>query len=326
LGEELVLNKGVGEMPKRYGPWGLIALLGIILIILPQVLSRYMVFVLYTTWLSISLAQSWNLLAGYAGLISLGHAAFFGLGAYTTAMMVAHLGIPFLFGAIGGGLVAAAFSVVVAIPVFRFRGIYFAIGTLVLAEALRIWMINWDFTGGAQGIHLAPGTGTSLAGFYYIMLCIAAGTTILLVIILRTKLGMGLRAIGGNEDSAQNMGVNTFRTKLRAFLISAFIAGFIGGIHATKMASIEPYSIFAAMWSLSTVNTVIIGGIGTVLGPVVGSIFVVFLAELLADYHTFHLVITGIILILVIRLIPAGIWGQIRTTHLAKRVTGGLTT
>jgi branched-chain amino acid transport system permease protein len=272
------------------------------------------------------LAQSWNFLAGYAGLISLGHAAFFGFGAYTTAMVVAHWGVPFWVAAVGGGLMAAAFSAAVALPIFRFRGIYFAVGTLVLAEALRIWMINWDFTGGAQGIHLAPDTGTSLIGFYYIMLCIAAGTTVLLIIILRTKLGMGLRAIGNNEDSAQNMGVNTFRAKLYAFLISAFLAGFIGGIHATKMASIEPYSIFSAMWTLSTVNTVIIGGTGTVLGPILGSIFVIFLSELLADYHTFHLVITGIILILVIRLIPAGIWGQIRATRFVKRITGGVTT
>lgn len=309
-------------MSRRYYLWGLIGLLGVILIIVPHVISRYMIFVFYMVWLSIGLAQSWNFLAGYAGLISLGHAAFFGFGAYTTAMVVGHWGVPFWVAAIGGGLMAAAFSAAVALPIFRFRGIYFAVGTLVLAEALRIWMINWDFTGGAQGIHLAPGTGTNLMGFYYIMLCIAAGTTVLLIVILRTKLGMGLRAIGNNEDSAQNMGVNTFRAKLYAFLISAFIAGFIGGIHATKMASIEPYSIFSSMWTLSTVNTVIIGGTGTVLGPILGSIFVIFLSELLADYHTFHLVITGIILILVIRLIPAGIWGQIRLIHFGKGLTG----
>lgn len=312
-------------MSKRYVTWGLIALSGVIVIILPHVISRYMIFVLYTVWLNTSLAQSWNLLAGYAGLISLGVAAFFGLGAYATAMMVTHLGIPFLLAAIGGGLVAAGFSAAVAIAIFRFRGIYFAIGTLVLAEALRIWMINWDFTGGAQGIHLAPDTGTSLMGFYYIMLCVAAGTTVLLIIILRTKLGMGLRAIGNNEDSARNMGVNTFRMKLYAFLIAGFTVGFIGGIHAVKMASIEPYSIFSAMWTLSTANIVIIGGIGTVVGPFLGSIFFILLSELLADYYTFHLVITGLILILVIRFVPTGIWGQIRGAPFAKYVIDGIT-
>jgi len=307
-------------MSRHYFQWGLGILLGLILILLPHVVDRYTVFVLYLLWLNIGLSQSWNLLAGYADLISLGTAAFFGIGGYTAAMTITHLGFPFLAGALGGGILAAGFAAAVAIPIFRFRGIYFAIGTLVLAEALRIWMINWKFTGRAEGIHLPPESGTSLMWFYYIMLGIALGTTILVVLILRTKLGMGLRAIGDNEDSAQNMGVNTFRTKFYAFLINAFVTGFIGGVHATKMGSIEPYSIFSPMWSLTTVNTVIIGGTGTVLGPVVGSIFVIFLSELLADYHTFHLAITGVLLIVIIRFIPAGIWGEIRKTRFAERM------
>jgi branched-chain amino acid transport system permease protein len=307
-------------MSKHYVQWGLGILLGLILILLPHVVDRYTAFVLYLLWLNIGLAQSWNLLAGYADLISLGTAAFFGIGGYTAAMTITHWGFPFLVGALGGGLLAAVFAAVVAIPIFRFRGIYFAIGTLVLAEALRIWMINWKFTGRAEGIHLPPENGTSLMWFYYIMLGIALGTTILVVLILRTKLGMGLRAIGDNEDSAQNMGVNTFRTKFYAFLITAFVTGFIGGVHATKMGSIEPYSIFSPMWSLTTVNTVIIGGTGTVLGPVLGSIFVIYLSELLVDYHTFHLAITGVLLIVIIRFIPAGIWGEIRKSRFAERI------
>lgn len=312
-------------MSKRWLQWGLLALLAFILIIIPYFIRRYTVFVLYLICLNISLAQSWNLLAGYTGLISLGHAAFFGLGAYTTAMMVTYLGVPFSLATIVGGLMAVAFSALMSIPTFRFRGIYFAVGTLILAEALRIWMINWEFTGGAQGVHLPVGTGTTLRGFYYIMLAIAAGITALVMVVLRTKLGLGLRAIRDNEDSAQNMGVNTFRAKLYAFLLSAFVAGLAGGIHATKMCTIEPYSIFSAMWSLSTVNIVIIGGLGTVFGPIMGAIFITYLAERLAEFYTFHLVITGIILILVIRFVPAGIWGQIRETRLANRIARHLT-
>jgi branched-chain amino acid transport system permease protein len=144
----------------------------------------------------------------------------------------------------------------------------------------------------------------------------------MVVLILRTKLGISLRAMGNNEKSAQNMGINIFRTKLTIFLMSAFITGVVGGIHATKMGSIEPYSIFNAMWTLSTANTVIIGGIGTVVGPVLGSIFVIVLGELLADYHTFHLAITGILLIVIIRFIPTGIWGEISATSWVKRVLG----
>ena len=305
----------------RWVKWVLLAIVAVILVIAPHFTRRYTVFLLYLVFVNTSLAQSWNLLGGYTGLISLGHAAFFGLGAYATAMLTAQLNLPFYVAAIAGGLVAAAFSAVISIPTFRFRGIYFAIGTLVVSEALRIWMINWEFTGGAQGVHLPPGSGTSLKGFYYIMLVVAAGTTLLLSYVLRTKLGLGLRAIRDNEDSALNMGVNTFRTKLYAFLISAFIAGLTGGIHATKMGSIEPYSIFSAAWTFAAINIVIIGGMGTVLGPILGAIFITYLSDYLADYHTFHLVITGVILILVIRFVPAGIWGQISKAHFVKRGT-----
>ena len=312
-------------MAKRYVPWVLIGLLALALIAAPHLFDRYTVFLLYLLWLNIGLAQGWNLLAGYAGLISLGVAAFFGIGAYTAAMMISHWGVHFLLGAFSGGLLAALFAAVVALPIFRFRGIYFAIGTLVLSEALRIFMINWKFTGSAEGLTLPLESGTSLMWFYYVMLCVAAGATVLVVVILRTKLGMGLRALGNNENSAQNMGINTFRTKLYIFLMSAFVTGVVGGIHATQMGSIEPYSIFNAMWTLSTANTVIIGGIGTVLGPVLGSVFVILLSELLADYHTFHLAITGVLLIAIIRFIPTGIWGEIRASRFAQRVMGRMT-
>lgn len=305
-------------MKKSWMKWILLVLVAVALVIAPYFTRRYTVFVFYLICLNISLAQSWNLLGGYTGLISLGHAAFLGIGAYTTGMMITHFGVPFPVATIVGGLMAAAFSAIMAIPTFRFRGIYFAIGTLILAEALRIWMINWEFTGGAQGVHFPPDAGPSLGGFYYIMLGVAAGTTTMMVLILRSQLGLGLRAIRDNEDSAQNMGVNTFKTKLYAFSISAFIAGITGGIHATKMSAIEPYSIFSAAWTFATVNIVIIGGIGTMIGPILGSVFITYLSEYLAEYHTFHLVITGIILILIIRFVPAGIWGTIGNTRIAK--------
>ena len=304
----------------RWVKWILLAMVAAILIAAPHFTRRYTVFILYLVYVNTSLAQSWNLLGGYTGLVSLGHAAFFGLGAYATAMFITQLNVPFFFAAIAGGLVASAFSCVVSIPTFRFRGIYFAIGTLVVSEALRIWMINWEFTGGAQGVHLPPGSGPSLSGFYYIMLAIAAGTTAFLSYVLRTKLGLGLRAIRDNEDSAQNMGVNTFRTKLYAFLMSAFIAGLTGGIHATKMSTIEPYSIFSAAWTFAAINIVIIGGMGTVFGPILGAVFITYLSDRLAEYHTFHLLITGGILILVIRFVPTGIWGQIRKMHVTEKI------
>ena len=309
---------------QQWIPGGLLAVVILALILMPALAGRYTVFILYILFLRIGLAQSWNLVAGYTGLISLGHAAFFGMGAYTTGMLIIYLGLPFVSSAIAGGLVAALFSVVISVPTFRFRGIYFAIGTLILAEALRIWMINWELTGGAQGLHLPVASVPSLNVFYYVMLGIAAGTTGLIVVILRMKLGIGLRAIRDNEDVAQNMGVNTFQTKLYAFSISAFTAGLMGGVHATKLGAIEPYSIFGIAWTTTMINIVIIGGIGTITGPIIGAIFLTLLSENLADFYTYHLIITGIILILAIRFMPTGIWGTIRDSRLATSITKAL--
>ncbi len=304
--------------------WLVIGLIGLALVLLPFVADPYTISLLYTLFIYVALAQSWNLVGGYTGLVSLGHAAFFGLGAYTAAILMTWSGVPFPVAMIVSGLLAAVFAAIVALPVFRFRGIYFAIGTLVVAEALRIWMINWSTTGGAEGINLPLDNTPDPTGFYYVGLGLAAGATALLALILHTRLGIGLRAIRDNEDAAQNMGVNTFWVKLSAFVISAFIAGLVGGVHAVYLGTIEPYSIFSITWTIAAVNIVIIGGMGTLFGPIIGAIFVTILAESLADYETIHLIITGLILILVIRFLPGGIWGQLRRVSLPGIAAKGM--
>jgi len=290
--------------------WLIIGLVGIGLLFVPFIADQYSISLAYTFFLYVALAQSWNLLGGYTGLVSLGQAAFFGLGAYTTALLLTLTGLPFLVAILASGVVATVFAVAISLPVFRFRGIYFAIGTLVLAEALRIWMINWSVTGGAQGINLPLASLPDPNSFYYIALALAAASTGIIAFILHTKLGIGLRAIRANEDAAQNMGVNTFRVKLFAFAISAFIAGVAGGVQATYQGTVEPYSTFAVSWTITAINIVIIGGVGTLFGPVVGAAFATLLDQALQNYASIHLMITGVILILVIRFLPAGIWGQ----------------
>ena len=309
-----------------WGRWVALALVGAALAALPQVASSYVLFLIYLTCVNISLAQSWNLIGGYTGLVSLGHAAFFGIGAYTTALLIRGVGMPFVLATLAGGLVAAGFAAAVSLPIFRFRGIYFTIGTLVLAEALRIWMINWEWTGGAQGLNLPSSSVPPLTNFYYIALALAAGSTLLLGAILRSRLGLALRATRDNEDAAQNMGINTFRTKLAAFALSAFLAGLTGGIHAVKLSVIEPYSIFAANWTIATINTVIIGGIGTLFGPLLGAIVLTLLAEILAHLYAVHLIITGVIFILVIRFLPAGLWGSLCRAPFVARLGAHMAT
>ena len=307
-------------MSKKWVPYSLLTLFLSLLIVLPFFTEDYTLYVIYTLFLYISLAQSWNLLGGYSGLISLGHAAFFGVGAYATALTVNYLGLHFLAAALMGGMTAVIFSVVMAIPTFRFHGIYFAIGTIVIAEALRLWMINWDVAGGPLGISFPTDCGTSLTGFYYLMMIVAALATALPAVILKTKLGFGLRAIRDNEASAESIGVNIFRTKLWAFAISAFVAGITGGLYAVKVSTIEPNSIFEATWSLSAINMVIIGGVGTLAGPIFGAVFFICLAELLAGYSSYQLLLTGIILVLIMRFLPGGIWGWLRHTRPIKYI------
>lgn len=296
----------------------LIVLVAIMLYV-PNQASRYQIVLLYTLLANIAMAQSWNLVGGYTGLISLGHSAFFGIGAYTAGIGMSQLDLPFWYAVTLGAMLALIASILISFPIFRFKGVYFAIGTLVLAEALRIWMINWEWTGGAQGMRFPLRGLPGREELYYIMLGIVVVITLVIYWITNSRLGLGLRAIRDNEQSAQNMGVNIFRTKLIAFAISAFATGFIGAVHAVRLGTIEPYSIFALTWTIAMVNMVIIGGMGTLLGPIIGAIFVTYLGEALADFYSFHLIITGIIFILVIRFMPGGIFGTfLDLTKLAR--------
>lgn len=278
--------------------------------LLPSFTSDYTVLVGFQILEYAALAQAWNLIGGYGGLVSLGSAAFIGIGMYTTAKVTIETGVPVVGAMVLGGLAAAVFAVIVSPALFRLRGLYFVIATLVLAQALQIWMINWNGLGGSTGIFLtesAPTTETN----YYRALVVAAAATLLLAVLLRTRLGLSLRALRDNEDAAGQMGLRTFATKLWAFTISAFVMGVVGGLQADRLGKIEPYGAFSLQWTIDIVNIAIIGGMGTIFGPLIGSAFIVYLGEQLAEQPETHVAITGGILILVIRFAPYGIWGSV---------------
>jgi branched-chain amino acid transport system permease protein len=299
--------------------WLLLALLLILALAAPAALAAYPIYLLFTIFLYVALAQSWNLAAGVTGLVSLGHAAFLGLGAYAGALLMLDTGAPLVAAMTAGGLVSAGFALAISLPVFRFRGIYFAIGTLVVAEALRLWMIAWPVTGAANGLHLPAESIPDPTVLYYFALALAAGSTAALAVIAHSKLGLALNAIRDNENAAQMMGVCVYRAKLASLVMSGFIAGVVGALWAAKLAYIEPFSIFNISWTIAMVNMVIVGGIGTLMGPILGAVFVVLLSYLLADYYAVQVVLTGIILILVIRFAPQGIWGTLRKLSLVQR-------
>jgi branched-chain amino acid transport system permease protein len=257
-----------------------------------------------------ALASAWNLLAGYGGLVSLGSAAFVGIGAYTATELgnLAGWPLPVLLVCAAGA--AAGFAALVSPAMFRLRGLSFTIGTLALAEALRLLMVNSSALGGASGVVLRAAAPPTYA-LYWWELGIALLATGAVAAVLASPLSLSLRAVRDDEDVARQMGVVTFRTKLWAFALSAALTGMVGGLQSAKLGVIEPYGAVGLGWTVDVVAVVVIGGMATRAGPWVGAVFVVVLSELLADHPEAHLVITGAVLVAVVRLAPRGLWGSV---------------
>ncbi len=284
----------------------------VLLLNVPAITSDYGVLVAYQIVQLATLAIAWNLMAGYAGLISLAVSAFVGIGSYAGAKLAISAGVGIIPGVVLGGLAAMIFALVVSVPMFRFRGLYFAIASLVLASALAVFMVNYGGLGGAAGLTLTAEAPT-LQQLYYLALACAAIAVIGQMLVMRSRLGIGLMAIRDDEDVAQRMGVATFRTKLVAFSLSGFAMGMIGAVQAQKLGHIEPYGSFSLSWTIDAINATIIGGIGTIIGPIIGAAISVLLGEQLASYPEVHIAITGALLILIIRFAPRGVWGTLMT-------------
>jgi branched-chain amino acid transport system permease protein len=271
---------------------------------------------LFLFFIYLAMTNMWNLLAGYSGLISLCPAAFVGLAGYTMTVMT-WLGLPYYAGILPGGIVAALFAMVISIPVFRLKGIYFAIGTLVVPEILRYVFLLWKPVGGPMD---GKGRGYTVLGVaevsqrevYWLAMAIGIGSILLMRSILRSKLGSGLAAIRDNDSTAASCGINVFNLKLYSFVIAAFVTGIAGTIFYIYQGFIEPTSAFSIQWLITVMLATVIGGGGTEEGPVVGTVIVVFLYFLLATYAQISLIIQGIILVGIMLLAPRGIVSYVR--------------
>jgi ABC-type branched-subunit amino acid transport system ATPase component/ABC-type branched-subunit amino acid transport system permease subunit len=282
----------------------------VIVLAVPWWASDYELLVAYQIAQLAALAQAWNLMAGYGGLVSLAVAAFVGVGSYATTKLSLAAGLTLIPSVLVGGVFAALFALIVAVPMFRFRGPYFTIGSLVLAQALAIFMSNYNGLGGNQGLSLES-AAPSQSDLYMLVLVAALVITAATVIVVRGKLGLGLMAVRDDEDVAERVGVRTFRTKLVAFVISAAIMGIVGGVQAQYLGHIEPTGSFSLNWTIDSVNAAIIGGVGTVLGPLIGAAASIELSTRLSHLPEVHLMIIGALLILIVRFAPAGIWGTL---------------
>jgi branched-chain amino acid transport system permease protein len=299
----------------------------IVLLALLPLIGAPQSWLLYTFLFFVYLAMSnmWNLLAGYSGLISLCQPAFLGLAGYTLAIGT-WVGIPWWVGLPCGALVAALFALLISIPVFRLSGIYFAIGTLVVPEALRMIFYLWrpvggQMQGGGAGYMIKGTGGVSTNLVYWLAFVIGIGSIFLMRRVLRSKLGLGLAAIRDNERTAASCGVSVFKLKLYTFVIAALVTGLAGAVYYLYQGYIEPSATFNVKWTMTLLLATVIGGIRTEEGPLIGAIVVVFLYFLLARYAGYSLLIQGIILIGIMLASPQGIVGMLRRSRYYRYLT-----
>jgi len=279
---------------------------------LPLVASNYVVNVVSLIFLHAALASMWNLLAGYSGMVSLGQQMFVGAGGYTMAVLTLYYGFPISLAVLSGGVLSVILALVISVPVFRMKGAYFAIGTWVIAEALAICFSNWGYVRYGMGLFVRSAYQVSMSWVYYAAMLMCMGSVWLVYVLLRSKFGLALMTIREDDVAAEALGVNLFGCKLTCFLISAFVTGTTAGILYLNAIFIQPFEAFGIGWTVKLLFIVIIGGIGTVEGPVVGAILFVLLQQFLAEHVGYNLIILGTVTLGVILIAPRGIVGALQ--------------
>lgn len=291
----------------------------VIAAILPLVIrNAYFLHMIILIMLWTVLGASWNLLGGYTGQVSFGHAAFFGMGAYTACLLNVKLGVSLWLGFLAAGIAGALISLPIGAICFRLRGPYFALSVLAFSEVLRLITLHWkSFTEGAVGILLIDPVLSSKTGYYYLILVITLLTMVTVSYVLRKRMGYYFLAIREDEDAAEALGIFSTRYKLVALAISAFFTGIMGCFFANYTNYIDPYIVFSiGDVSIAMVLIVVLGGIGTFLGPVIGSVIVVLLSEGFRNiFASASLLIYGALIIIVIMFLPRGIVGNIKARY-----------
>ncbi len=261
------------------------------------------------------LAQMWNLLAGYAGLVSIGQQAYVGLGGYALVVLADDLGVnPFLAVPLAG-LVAAGFALPTAALVFRFRGGYFAVGTWAVAEVYRLLVANTGALGRGTGRTLRAvfplARETRELATYALAVALGMAAIVAVYLCLRSRLGLGLMAVRDSEAASQSLGVDVLRTTLAVYLIAAFGTGTTGALIYLNLLRISPDAAFSINWTAAMIFIVVIGGLGTLEGPIVGTVVFFLLRELLADFGSWYMILLGTLAVGVMMRYPQGLWGLV---------------
>jgi branched-chain amino acid transport system permease protein len=261
------------------------------------------------------LAQMWNLLAGYAGLVSIGQQAYVGLGGYALIVLADDVGMNPFVAVFVAGLMAAAFAIPTAALVFRFRGGYFAVGTWAVAEVYRLLVANTSALGRGTGRTLAAvfplPRATREVVTYELALAIGTAAIVLCYACLRSRLGLGLMAVRDRESAADTLGVDVRRMKVTVYLLAAFGTGTTGALIYLNLLRISPDAAFSINWTAYMIFGVVIGGLGPIEGPTVGMLVFFLLREVLSDYGAWYLILLGTVAVVVMMRYPQGLWGII---------------
>ncbi|MGC4025556.1 MAG: branched-chain amino acid ABC transporter permease [Mesorhizobium sp.] len=316
-------------MKTRLLPFCLVTLL-VLLAAVPIIGTRSMVQDLFMIMCLLVLALNWNMLAGFAGLVSVGQQAFVGIGAYTMFAAVILGGLDPLLGALLGGIVAMALSVPIAFFTFRLNGAYFAIGTWAVADIARLAFSQWKALGGGTGTSLPKGAAQSMFGVdavrsilglskaaavdamtYWLALALMVILLVASWAFLRSRMGLGLQAVRDNPTAARSVGVDPTRLKALVFLLTAFGTGVCGALIFIQIGRISPDAAFSLLdWTAFVIFIVVIGGIGTLPGPIIGVLVFFALERLLSDYGTVYLIVLGVIGITIMLFARRGLWGS----------------
>ncbi len=296
-----------------------------LLLVAPPFLPPYFLEILISVMLFGYLGSAWNVLGGYAGQFSFGHAAYFGIGAYTSTLLFLRLGVSPWLGMFAGGGLAAAFGLAAGYLSFRYglRGPYFSLVTLAFAEMLRVVAVNTKAVGSSLGLVIPTREAAPLSfvfggklSYYYVILAMALGAVWITRRLERSKLGYALRAIRENEDAAEAAGVDALGMKLRAMALSSFLTALGGSFYAQYFAYIDPTITFGPAVSIQGLLQAIVGGAGTVLGPLLGAFVLTPVSELsraaIRGRAGVDVMLYGLVLILVISFLPNGLMGWVR--------------
>jgi len=252
------------------------------------------------------MAEGWNIIAGYTGYPSFGNVVFFGLGAYTTALLMNDFHIPFIISLAFSAIIGALFAVLAGMPVLRLKGHYFAIATLGIGETMMAITFNVAFMGKGAGLSLPIADNPMM--FYYTSLTVLAAFVIFIRWMLSGRLGYGMIAIREDEDAAKMMGINTVFVKIAAFTVSGFFTAIAGGIYAYWTTFIDPQTVYDPLISIKMIIMTVLGGTGTIFGPILGAFIVIFLSDFLSMHFTLlHTFFFGGTIVLTTLFLPKGL-------------------